>query len=155
MAQAGLNKLRHLFLVHIKKYILHVVPPYWKLDSIPFGMFSTLYSYTQGWEFAHSLIPSFRTNQMSDCERFAQIAQDKWETVSALLRSLRGNERSWTNRSGRSPKMSKWVNESFFERIAHSLIFGQKTWAIRSEIKWANSQPWLCIDMSFKNILVS
>ena len=37
---------------------------------------------TQGWEFAHSLIAhslilSFRSNQMSDCEQFAQIAQDK------------------------------------------------------------------------------
>ena len=27
--------------------------------------------------FAHSLICSFRSNQMSDCEQFAQIAQDK------------------------------------------------------------------------------
>ena len=35
----------------------------------------------QGWEFAHSLIHSLIcsicSNQMSDCERFAQIAQDK------------------------------------------------------------------------------
>ena len=36
----------------------------------------------QGLEFAHSLIAhllihSFRSNQMSDCERFAQITQDK------------------------------------------------------------------------------
>ena len=36
----------------------------------------------QGWEFthsliAHSLICSFFSNQMSDCERFPQIAQDK------------------------------------------------------------------------------
>ena len=39
-------------------------------------------SNTQGWEFAHLLIThllirSFRSNQMNDCERFAQIAQDK------------------------------------------------------------------------------
>ena len=52
----------------------------------------------QGWEFAHLLlahllIRSFRLNQMSDCELFAQIAQDKWATMSDLLRSLRGNER--------------------------------------------------------------
>ena len=40
-----------------------------------------------------SLIRSFRSNQMSDFERFAQIAQDKWATVSESLRSLRGNER--------------------------------------------------------------
>ena len=36
----------------------------------------------QGWELAHSLIAhllirSDRSNQMSDCEQFAQIAQDK------------------------------------------------------------------------------
>ena len=36
----------------------------------------------QAWEFAHSLIThllicSFLSNQLSDCERFAQIAQDK------------------------------------------------------------------------------
>ena len=128
---------------------------------------------------------------MSDCERFAQNAQDKWATVSELLRLLRRNERPWANRSGRSrqmsyherfaqvaqriahflffgegcewitqvahqkwamwgnhsgclpkmsdherswvyrsghsPKMSKWVNHNFFERIARLLIFGQKT----------------------------
>ena len=40
---------------------------------------------------------SFCSNQMSDS-----------------LRSLRGNERSWVNHSGRSPKMSKWMNHSFF-----------------------------------------
>ena len=32
----------------------------------------------QGWEFAHLLIRSFCSNQMSDCERFAQVAHDKW-----------------------------------------------------------------------------
>ena len=47
----------------------------------------------QGWEFAHSLICSDRFNQMSDCERFAQIAQDKWATVSDSLRSHMINER--------------------------------------------------------------
>ena len=56
----------------------------------------------QGWEFAHSLIAhsliahllicSFRSNQMNNCEWFAQITQDKWVTVSKSLRSLRGNE---------------------------------------------------------------
>ena len=30
---------------------------------------------------------------MSDRERIAQVAQDKWATVSDLLRLLRGNER--------------------------------------------------------------
>ena len=61
------------------------------------------------------------------------------------------NKRLWANRSDPSRLMSdheqfahlKWANEwiaHFFKRILHSLIFGQKR-AIRSEIKWANSQP--------------
>ena len=35
--------------------------------------------FLQGWEFAHSLIRSslIRSNQMSDCEGFAQIVQDR------------------------------------------------------------------------------
>ena len=33
-----------------------------------------------------------------------------------------------------------WANRSFFERIAHLLIFCKK-WAICSENRWANSQP--------------
>ena len=40
-----------------------------------------------------SLIHSFCSNQMSDCERFAQITQDKWATVSESLISLKLNER--------------------------------------------------------------
>ena len=78
--------------------------------------------------FAHSLICSFRSNQMSDCERFAHIAQDKWATVSESLRSLRGNEQPWANRSGRSRQLSdceqfaqvthdKWANEQFAQQI--------------------------------------
>ena len=64
---------------------------------------------------------------MSDCERFAQIAQDKWATVSKLLRSLRGNEQPWAIRSGRSEEMSD-VSESLIsltknERMSESLIF--------------------------------
>ena len=53
--------------------------------------------------FAHSLI-SLKSNeglwvirsdcsrQMSDCERIAQVAQDKWATVSESLRALMTNE---------------------------------------------------------------
>ena len=61
--------------------------------------------------------------------------------VIKSLRSLTKNERPWGIRSHRSEEMSdheqiaqvahqKWANEwtaRFFERIAHSLIFGQKT----------------------------
>ena len=39
-----------------------------------------------------SLIHSDRSDQMSDCEQFAQIAQEKWATVSDSLRSLMINE---------------------------------------------------------------
>ena len=67
----------------------------------------------QSWEFAHSLIAhsliahllislksneqlwairSDRLRQMSDHERIAQDAQDKWATVNDLLRLFRGNE---------------------------------------------------------------
>ena len=133
---------------------------------------------------------------MSNGERIAQVAHDKWATVSDSLRSLLINEQMrdalkifwqkiseilffsifytgffilknerfahylifgewcmqiaqfthqkwamWANHSGRSPKMSdhdrftqvahqKWANERitcFFEWIAHSLYFLQKT----------------------------
>ena len=61
--------------------------------------------------------------------------------VSKSLRSLTKNEQPWAIRSGCSEEMSdreqiaqvahqKWANEwiaHFFERIADSLIFGQKT----------------------------
>ena len=76
----------------------------------------------QGWEFAHWLIAhllislksneglwairtdrsrqmsdreicSGRSEEMSNHERITQVAQDKWATLSDLLRSLRGNER--------------------------------------------------------------
>ena len=62
---------------------------------------------------------------------FAHFAQIKWATVSESLRLLRGKERPWANRSGRSRKMSdherftqvtqrKWANGQFAQ------IFWQK-----------------------------
>ena len=87
----------------------------------------------QGREFAHLLIAhslscSFCSNQMSDCERLAQIAQDKRVTVSDSLRSLRGNKQPWANNSGRSRQMinreqlaqvahDKWGNERFAQKM--------------------------------------
>ena len=82
---------------------------------------------------AHLLIRSFRSNQMSDCKQFAQIAQDKWATLSESLGSLRGNERSWAKRSGPSRQMSdrewftqvaqkKWVNEQFTQNMLSKKI---------------------------------
>ena len=86
--------------------------------------------YSQGWEFAHSLIRSF-----------TQIAQIKWATVSNTLRTLRTNEGLCANRSGRScPK-------SDCERIARLLMTNERLWATpRSLMKneriarffWAN-----------------
>ena len=70
---------------------------------------------------------------MSDCELFAQIAQDKWATVSKSLRSLKTNERPWTNRSDRSWQKSdcerfaqvahdKWGNEQIPHFFSESLV---------------------------------
>ena len=132
----------------------------------------------QGWKFAHlliallliahSLICSFRSNQMSNCEGFAQIARDKWVTVSESLRLLKTNEQPWANHSGRSWQLSnrerfaqvaqrKWMivsksnrlltkNEwmrELFVFLSESLIrsFFCKKRAIRSENRWAKSQP--------------
>ena len=87
-------------------------------------------SWRQKCKAGNSLIRSFRSNQLSDWEWFAQIAR-QMRTVSKSLRSLISKERPWANRSGRSPKMR--------ESLLHS-VFRQKR-AIRSESRWANSQP--------------
>ena len=146
---------------------------------------------------------------MSNSEQIAQVAHDKWVTVSDSLRLLMINERMseslvfwenllfahsltknkqftffvrfcpffvslkkqlfphslffikryewiaqvayqkwamWANRSGCSPNMSEWANHSFFWAncsFAHySLIFFCKRWAICSENRWTNYQPW-------------
>ena len=71
---------------------------------------------------------SFRSPKMSDHERFAKVAQMKWEIVSESLRSLTKNE---------------WRSESLIslsESLIHSFL--DKKQAIRLEIKWAKSQPW-------------
>ena len=61
--------------------------------------------------------------------------------MSASVRSLTKNEGPWANHSGCSPKMNEWANSSFF--LSKSLIrsFFRKKWVIRSENRWANSQP--------------
>ena len=59
-------------------------------------------------------IRSSRSGQISECERFAQVTQDKWATVSESLRSLMTNEGMWAIRSGCSGQMSKWANRSVF-----------------------------------------
>ena len=119
----------------LKNYGHQMGPPggillYTKYGTFKFFLYIKCFSmvHWQGWEFAHSLIAhslirSFRSNQMSNCERFTQIAQDKWATVSKSLRSLRGNEWPWANHSGRSEEMSNP------ERIAQ---VAQDKWATLS-----------------------
>ena len=79
--------------------------------------------------------------------------------VSQSLISLTKNERPWLICSGRSEEMSD-VSKSLTknERMSESLTFLSKSLirsfldnkrAIRSEIKWASSQPWL-IDSLFE-----
>ena len=62
--------------------------------------------------------------------------------MNDLLRSLTKNERPWANRSGCSPKMSEWVNRWFFWANRSFAYFFAKKRVIRSENRWANSQPW-------------
>ena len=72
-------------------------------------------------------------------EWIAQVAQDKWVTVSKSLRSLRRNKRLFANRSGCLTKISKWANCSLFERMAHSLTFLAKV----DSQPWYSTQVWL------------
>ena len=91
--------------------------------------------FLQNKRYTHSLFGK------EQCERVAQVTHDKRATMSESLRLLTKNEQPWDIGLGRSPKMSnreifaqvahqKWKNEQiahFFERIAHLLIFSQKT----------------------------
>ena len=52
------------------------------------------------------------------CKRIAQVAYQKWATISDLLRSFTKNERPWANRSGCSPKISKWANHLLWKRMS-------------------------------------
>ena len=89
----------------------------------------------QGWEFAHSfiaheLICSNGSGQMSECERFTRVAQDKWVTVSKLLRLLMTNEGMWAICSGRSGQMSEWANPWVFLSKSLIFLFCSQKWAI-------------------------
>ena len=70
---------------------------------------------------------SGRSPKLSDHEWFAQVTHQKWATISESLGSLTKNE-------GVSELLVFWANQSFahFFRIKR---------AIRSENRWANSQP--------------
>ena len=74
--------------------------------------------------------PLGRSRQMSNHERFTQVAHDKWVNewfgqiaqvthqkwvnMCDSLRSLTKNKRPWVNRSGPSTNMSERANRSFF-----------------------------------------
>ena len=82
----------------------------------------------------NSLIRSNRSEQMSHHERFAQIAQNKWATVSISLRSHMKNERSWAIRSGCSEKMSDLLRSlTKNERFAH--VAHQKWANVRDSLR--------------------
>ena len=98
---------------------------------------------------------------MSDCEQIAQVAQDKWATMSDSLRLLRGNERMSDSLKKFWLKKSKililvcfikdlkknWKNE----QIAHFLSFGEQCEWISNQMRdvneslrslTKNEQPW-------------
>ena len=75
-------------------------------------------------------IRSSRSGQISECERFAQVAQDKWATVSESLRSLMTNEGMWAIRSGCSGQMSELLG---FLSKSLMFSFAHKKWTIRSK----------------------
>ena len=160
------------FLIYIWKLILLVLMCKVTCQRSTTGVFH---------RFGNSLIRSNFSEQMSKCEQFAEVAQDKWATLSESLRSFMTNEQMWAIRSGCSGQMSEWANGIVF--LSKSLIFSfaHKKWAIcstkfektyflgnllhffykffkkakvslipseqnsKSEIRWANSQPWFSI----------
>ena len=104
-----------------------------------------------------SLIPSFLMSNVSEllrsltknerCERIAQVAHQKLGTMSDSLRLLTKNEQTWANSSGRSPKMSKWANRSFFWENRSFAHFWEKTsdslGKPMSPVKWLLYISWL------------
>ena len=64
---------------------------------------------------------------MSKCEQFTQVTQNKWATVSKLLRSLMTNEWMWAIHSGRSGKKSKL--------LIFSLLLSKNEWFAQKNMK--------------------
>ena len=101
-------------------------------------------------EMSDLLIPSFLMSVVSElirsltknkrCEQITQVAHQKWATMSDSLTSLRGNEQSWANRSGRSPKMSEWVNRSFFwANCSFTHFWAKNEWFAWKTDEWISS----------------
>ena len=91
------------FFVYIKKTSDSLIPSFLMSD-----VSKSLRTLTKN-ERCERIARSGCSLKMSDHERFAQVAHQKWmnEWIACFF--------------------SKWVNHSFFEQIAHSLIFLQKT----------------------------
>ena len=73
------------------------------------------------------LICSNCSRQMSKWERFAQIPQDKWATVSESLRSLMTNERMWAIHSYHS-----WPHMSFTyicKKVLTTMLSNRVEWS--------------------------
>ena len=87
------------------------------------------------------IIPSFLRNDVSKSLRSL--------TKNEQCERITKNERPWVIRSGRSPKISEWANCSFFWAICS---FFRRKWAIRSENRWGNYQPWFFFIFSFIKI---
>ena len=113
-----LKKSKILFLVC---FIYNLKNIYWKLSELLIFSHFLFFGERCEW-FAHDrsfplsdVSKSLRSLTKNErCERIAQVAHQKWVTMSISLTSLRGNEQLWANCSGCSPKMSEWVNCSFF-----------------------------------------
>ena len=87
---------------------------------------------------SESLI-SLKSNER--CEQIAQVAHQKWATMSNLPRSLRRNEQ---------------MSESLI-LLSELLIcsFLNKKRAIRLEIKWTIYQPWGIVKSCFTQMLLN
>ena len=135
-------------------YTVHCTVLYWSICPIYCTVFTVVRAGNS--LICSSLIRSFRSNQMSDCERFAQVTPIKRAraTVSESLRSLisKEQERPWANRSDRPWQMShherfaqvahkKWANERFAQQFLakKSKILFFSMFYIRFYFKkWAN-----------------
>ena len=101
------------------------------------------------------LISSFLVSKVSEslrsltkneqCEWITQVAHQKWATMSDSLRSLRGNE--WCKQIAHQKWANEWITH-FFERITHSLIFGQKM----SDLLRNQMSEFPALEVSPKNI---
>ena len=92
-----------------------------KLKILFFCMFCIRFLFSK---LSDSLIPSLLMSNVSKlprsltknegCGQIAQVAHQKWATLSDSLRSQTKNEGPWVNRSSCSPKMSERANRLFF-----------------------------------------